>query len=295
MKSSIRILNNYEYKKLFLPDVTEHILFNESKIQVYRVENYLRNILIPVTPYRTTFNFLIFLRKGTLSQFVDGESFDLEKNQIINIKQGNITATLNISADAEGFFIVYENEVITDIEFGKNDLQFLSTKSDVSMDPMVASWNAKIIELLEDELFCENRDMQICISLFQSFLIKIIKGQSNTSKILNRQLSIVFQFRELVQKNHIDHKNVHYYAQQLNISENYLNKCVKEATNKPPKQWINEISILHSQILLQDATRDIASVAFELKYQSPSYFTRLFKKVTGYSPTEYRKLKFLEA
>lgn len=295
MKSSIRILNNYEYKKLFLPDVTEHILFNESKIQVYRVENYLRNILIPVTPYRTTFNFLIFLRKGTLSQFVDGESFDLEKNQIINIKQGNITATLNISTDAEGFFIVYENEVITDIEFGKNDLQFLSTKSDVSMDPKVATWNAKIIELLEDELFCENRDMQICISLFQSFLIKIIKGQSNTSKILNRQLSIVFQFRELVQKNHIDHKNVQYYAQQLNISENYLNKCVKEATNKPPKQWINEISILHSQILLQDATRDIASVAFELKYQSPSYFTRLFKKVTGYSPTEYRKLKFLEA
>lgn len=295
MKSSIRLLNNYEYKKLFLPDVTEHILFNESKIQVYRVENYLRNILIPVAPYRTTFNFLIFLRKGTLSQFVDGESFDLEKNQIINIKQGNITATLNISADAEGFFIVYENEVITDIEFGKNDLQFLSTKSDVSMDPMVATWNAKIIELLEDELFCENRDMQICISLFQSFLIKIIKGQSNTSKILNRQLSIVFQFRELVQKNHIEHKNVHYYAQLLNISENYLNKCVKEATNKPPKQWINEISILHSQILLQDATRDIASVAFELKYQSPSYFARLFKKVTGYSPTEYRKLKFLEA
>lgn len=295
MKSSIRILNNYEYKKLFLPDVTEHILFNVSKIQVYRVENYLRNILIPVTPYRTTFNFLIFLRKGTLSQFVDGESFDLEKNQIINIKQGNITATLNISTDAEGFFIVYENEVITDIEFGKNDLQFLSTKSDVSMDPKVATWNAKIIELLEDELFCENRDMQICISLFQSFLIKIIKGQSNTSKILNRQLSIVFQFRELVQKHHIDHKNVQYYAKQLNISENYLNKCVKESTNKPPKQWINEISILHSQILLQDGTRDIASVAFELKYQSPSYFTRLFKKVTGYSPTEYRKLKFLEA
>lgn len=295
MKKSIQILNNYEYKKLFLPDVTEHILFNESKIQVYRVENYLRNILIPVTPYRTTFNFLIFLRKGSLRQFVDGESFDLEKDQIINIKQGNVTATLNISRDAEGFFIVYENEVITDIELGKNDLQFLSTKSDVSMDSTMATWNAKIIELLEEELFSENRDMQICISLFQSFLIKIIKGQNLNSKTLNRQLSIVFQFRELVQKNHIDHKNVHYFAEKLNISENYLNKCVKETTNKPPKQWINEISILHSQILLQDATRDIASVAFELKYQSPSYFTRLFKKVTGYSPTEYRKLKFLEA
>jgi len=58
MKNSIKIINNYEYKKLFLPDVSEHNLFNESKIQVYRIENYLRSILMPVIPYRTTFNFL---------------------------------------------------------------------------------------------------------------------------------------------------------------------------------------------------------------------------------------------
>ncbi len=295
MKSTIRILSNYEYKKLFLPDVTEHNLFNESKIQVYRVENYLRKIVIPVIPYRTTFNFVIFLRKGTLSQFVDGVSFNLDPNQIINIKQGNVTATLTISDDAEGFFIVYENEIINDIELGKNRIQFLNTKSDISLDEDIANWNTRIIELLEDELLNENRDMQICLSLFQSFLIKIIKGKEIDTPTLSRQLSIAFKFRDLVNTHHIDNKSVHYYADKLNISENYLNKCVKEAMNKPPKQWINEISILHSQMLLQDASRDIASVAFELKYPSPSYFTRLFKKVSGYSPSEYRKLKFLDA
>lgn len=67
----------------------------------------------------------------------------------------------------------------------------------------------------------------------------------------------------------------------------------ERSNQQTPKQWINEISILHSQILLQDATRDIAGIAFEMKYKSPSYFTRLFKKVTGYSPSDYRKHKFL--
>lgn len=294
MKSTFRILSNYEYKKIFLPDVTDHNLFNESKIQVYRIENYLRNIVIPVTPYRTTFNFLIFLRKGTLKQFVDGVSFPLEANQLINIKQGNVTATLEISDDASGFFIVYENEIINDIQLGKHHLHFLNTKPDVCLSDEVAKWNARIIKLLEEELHSENRDMEICISLFQSFLFKVIKDINLNAPTLSRQLSIVFKFRELVNVHHINHKNVHFYAEKLNISENYLNKCVKEATNKPPKQWINEISILHSQILLQDTSRDIASVAFELKYPSPSYFTRLFKKVSGYSPSEYRKLKFLE-
>lgn len=104
MKSSIKIINNYEYKKLFLPDVTDHNLFNESKIQVYRIENYLRSILMPVIPYRTTFNFLIFVTKGTLTQHLESGAYTLAENQVINVKQGNITATLAISDDAEGFF-----------------------------------------------------------------------------------------------------------------------------------------------------------------------------------------------
>lgn len=293
MKSSIKIISNYEYKKLFLPDVTEHILFNESKIQVYRIENYLRSIVIPVTPYRTTFNFLIFVTNGTLTQHVDNEAYTIEKNQIINIKQGNITATLSISDDAEGFFVVYENEIITDISLGINDIKFFNSRPYIPLKTHTVDWITRLFVLLEEELFSENKVMEICISLFQSILLKIIKTDTETKAPLNRQLDIAFRFREFVQQFHIDHKNVLFYANLLHISENYLNKCVKESTNKPPKQWINEISILHSQILLQDATRDIAGIAFELKYYSPSYFTRLFKKITGYSPSDYRKHRFL--
>lgn len=106
--------------------------------------------------------------------------------------------------------------------------------------------------------------------------------------MLSRARYISFHFRELVQKDPVNHKTISYYSNQLKISDNYLNKCVKDATGKPPKQWINEISILHSQILLQHHPRDVTGIAFELNYQSPSYFASLFKKVTGYSPSEYR-------
>jgi len=293
MKSSIKIINNYEYKKLFLPDVTEHNLFNESKIQVYRIENYLRSILMPVIPYRTTFNFLIFVTKGTLTQHLESGSYTLAENQVINVKQGNITATLAISDDAEGFFIVYENEIVTDIELGINDIRFFNSHPFTPLSEHVSVWIQKMLELLEEELFTEGKVMEICVSMLQCVLLKIIKTDYEVKAPMSRQLDIAFRFREFVQKFHTDHKNVLFYANLLHISENYLNKCVKEATNKPPKQWINEISILHSQILLQNATRDIAGIAFEMKYKSPSYFTRLFKKVTGYSPSDYRKHKFL--
>jgi hypothetical protein len=39
---------------LFLPNITEKILANNADIQLYRLENYLKGILMPVIPYRTT-------------------------------------------------------------------------------------------------------------------------------------------------------------------------------------------------------------------------------------------------
>ncbi|MDM1375201.1 AraC family transcriptional regulator [Myroides marinus] len=292
-KPSIEILNNYQYKKLFLPHLDDSYLKNESKIQVYRLEDYLRGILMPVIPYRTTFNFMIMLTKGEMMQYLDSGAYTLTKNEIINVKNGNITATLSISDDIKGYFIVYENEVITDISLGTNDLKFFTMNPYVKLNDINANWVSRTLDLLEEESLSDTGDVEICVTLLETVLMKVIRADMEKKTPMSRQLDIAFRFRELVQKFHIDHKNVLFYANLLHISENYLNKCVKEATTKPPKQWINEISILHSQILLQDKTRDIAGIAFELKYNSPSYFTRLFKKVTGYSPSDYRKHKFI--
>jgi len=260
--------------------------------QVYRLEDYLKGIVMPVIPYRTTFNFMMLLTEGSLTQYLDSGVYSLVKNDIINIKSGNITATLSLTENIKGYFVAYENEVITDISFGTSDLQFFAMNPFAKLDEQSAKWSAKLLDLLEEESANENHDVDICVTLLETLLMKIIRADREKKTPMSRQLDIAFRFRELVQKFHIDHKNVLFYANLLHISENYLNKCVKEATSKPPKQWINEISILHSQVLLQDKTRDIAGIAFELKYNSPSYFTRLFKKVTGYSPSDYRKHKF---
>lgn len=291
-KSSITILNNYQYKKLFLPHLKGDCLNNDNKIQVYRLEDYLKGIIIPVIPYRTTFNFIILVTEGNLTQYLDSGVYSLNKGDVVNIKSGNITATLSLTEDIKGYFLVYENEVIADISFGQKDFQFFQMNPFGQLDEQGLKWIGKLLDLLEEESTNEKYGFELCVKLLDTLLMKVIKVNRENKPPISRQLDIAFRFRELVQKFHIDHKNVLFYANLLHISENYLNKCVKEATNKPPKQWINEISILHSQVLLQDKRRDIAEIAFELKYNSPSYFTRLFKKVTGCSPSDYRKHKF---
>ena len=291
MKAPPTLISNYDYKKLFLPDITLHNLFNNSSLQLYRIEKYLKRIVIPVSPYQTTFNFLLFVTKGSLKQQLENSIFEVKAFEALNIKQGNYTATLEISSDIEGFFIVYENEIISKIALNSNDLSFFYTAPYTIVSQATISWITRILELLEEELQDDEPNKAISTGLFQSVLLKIIKSDSKNTEPMSHVSSISFHFRELVHKNHVAHKEIGFYAKELSISENYLNKCVKETTGKPPKQWINEISMLHGQILLQDYSKEIAQIAFELNYQSPSYFSRLFKKVTGLTPSEYRRSK----
>ncbi|KAF2338953.1 MAG: helix-turn-helix domain-containing protein [Flavobacterium nitrogenifigens] len=288
MKNSPKLISNYEYKKFFLPDITTHNLFNNSNIQLYRIENYLKKIVIPVNPYQTTFNFLIFVTQGYVKQQLETSVFEINANQALSIKQGNFTATLELSDDVEGFFVIYENEVITEIALTTSDLRFFYTSPFSILDHDQINWLIRLFELLEEELNQTEHINAISTALLQSALLKIIRTENTDNKSLSRASFISFQFRELVQKNHIQHKNIDYYSNILKISDNYLNKCVKETTGKAPKQWINEITIQHSQILLQDNSKEIAEIAFELHFQSPSYFSRMFKKVTGESPSDYR-------
>lgn len=289
VKSSVKLFSNYEYKKQFLPGISRQVLVNNARLQLYRIEHYLRNIVIPVIPYRTSFNFLIFVTRGHIRQQLEVASHHVSAGSLLLIKQGSITATLEISPDASGFFVVFENEVMEHITLNQRGLHYFFSAPFFSPGSTSMKWMRGLCMLLEEELKQAGHHDETALSLFQAFLQKILRHENPQEQMPSRILDISFRFREMVQQHHGKEKSVLYYARRLNISENYLNKCVKEATGKPPKQWITKTNILHSQILLQDMQRDVASIAFELNFQSASYFTRLFRKVTGISPTAYRK------
>lgn len=289
MSDSIKMISNFEYKRLFLPGLSEKVYVNNSRLQLYRIENYLRNILIPVLPYRTTFNFIIFVTRGRIKQQLEISEYEIAPGSVLLIRQGSITRTLEISPDTEGFFIVFENEMLANSSLEKHaGYNFFKTSPFASLPEATENWLSHLLHLLELELAGDGKPAEISGMLFKAALLKIMVREDHEEMAVKRTFYITLQFKELVQQYHQTQKKVLFYANKLSISENYLCKCIKETTGKPPKQWIVESSILHSQVLLQDISRDISSVAFELNFQSVSYFTRQFRQVTGMSPSEFR-------
>jgi AraC family transcriptional activator of pobA len=79
------------------------------------------------------------------------------------------------------------------------------------------------------------------------------------------------------------------YAAGLSVHVNYLNRSVKEVTGKPTSVHIAERITAEAKALLQHTDWSVADIAYALGFEYPTYFNNYFKRVTGASPTSYRK------
>jgi len=79
------------------------------------------------------------------------------------------------------------------------------------------------------------------------------------------------------------------YADEIGISENYLSRLVKNATGRSVGAWIDIVRIQKAKRLLSDTRLSIIDVATTIGVEDQSYFSRLFKKETGLTPSAFRK------
>ena len=82
--------------------------------------------------------------------------------------------------------------------------------------------------------------------------------------------------------------SVKYFASKLNFSANYLGDLLKKETGKSAQEHIQLRIIEIAKEKLFDMNKSVSQIAYELGFEYPQYFSRLFKKRVGVSPNEYR-------
>ncbi|TNF41496.1 MAG: helix-turn-helix domain-containing protein, partial [Bacteroidetes bacterium] len=99
---------------------------------------------------------------------------------------------------------------------------------------------------------------------------------------------MVYQFNQLVDKYHAQIHHVKEYAELMGESPVQLNRAIKSVSGKTASDLIIERLILEAKRLLLFSDLSNKEVAYKLNYDDPSYFTRIFRRKTGYTPTEFR-------
>ncbi|MGL4631932.1 MAG: helix-turn-helix domain-containing protein [Leadbetterella sp.] len=120
--------------------------------------------------------------------------------------------------------------------------------------------------------------------------IKIIQEQYQIEeKFVSKSFLLLKSLQQLINNFFLEHKNVEFYAQKLNVTPNHLNETVKQQTGKNVKSLILERGLLEAKKLLLYSNLDIAEVSYYLNYSEPSHFGKFFKKETGFTPKEFRR------
>lgn len=106
--------------------------------------------------------------------------------------------------------------------------------------------------------------------------------QGRSSELYNQFISQVNNFCRT-------YSDVHFYADQLNVSSRYLAQVTRRISCKTPKAIIDEYIVKEIERELSTTTHTMQEIANTFGFSSQAHLTKFFKKMRGLTPSEYRK------
>ena len=129
------------------------------------------------------------------------------------------------------------------------------------------------------------------IQLLLEYLHRFYDRQFITRHKVNSD--VVTQFEQRLKKyyesGNIGMPNVAYFAEQANLSAGYFGDLIKKETGQTPKDMITLHMIGVAKQRLAASDDDVSIIAYNLGFEYPAHFSRMFKRVTGQSPSQYRE------
>lgn len=125
--------------------------------------------------------------------------------------------------------------------------------------------------------------------LLRQLLILIHRQLTTENKIKNVYLDTEMEKAiQYFNDNYNTEINVEMYAASRGMSVSWFIRCFKQYTNTTPMKYIVSLRITNAQILLETTNYNVTEIGNIVGYENPLYFSRIFKKQKGVSPSEYR-------
>jgi YesN/AraC family two-component response regulator len=138
------------------------------------------------------------------------------------------------------------------------------------------------------ECFTLDQFKQLFAQLFSDAAAVI---QANKEK----QDSTVSLVMEMIENRYADDLSLDLLADRLNLSTAYLSVYIKEKTGVNFSDHLNAVRIRKAKELLTGTGLSVQEISARIGYRNVTSFNRMFKKITGIPPGEYRKNQWLKA
>lgn len=261
----------------------------------------------PMRHMRHTFSFyVVFLKDEKNCDLIYGrQRYDYQKGSVVCLAPGQVIG-IDDTGEAfqpQGYALCFHPDLIRGTNLGRNIKEYSFFSYEVN-EALHLSEHERVIFVdcltkIQEELRhsidrLSQRLIANNIELLLNYCLRFYERQFITRQNVNRD--ILTRFEALLNNyftgDNALHKGlptVRYCAGELCLSPNYFGDLIKKETGKTALEWIQSkiIDIAKEQLLIP--TNSINQVAYNLGFQYPQHFTRVFKKVAGTTPNEYKR------
>ncbi|GIZ08988.1 helix-turn-helix transcriptional regulator [Flavobacterium sp. UMI-01] len=268
-----------------------------SDLYVNTFKNHLLSHSFIEKPHRHDFYVLVFFTSGTGTHVVDFDHFIIQSGSVFVLQPGQMHHWC-LTENTDGYIVFFSKEIYN-LYFGQKGIDDYPFYSKVNSSPeivldkedlkvIIPFFDALIAESNQNQLLQRDKIMNLLDIIHIELARKYASAFKNEVHSYNRKLTL---FAILLEQKYKTEKAPFYYAEQLHISLKHLNRITKEVLNKTTTQVITDRVILEAKRMLMEKQFSVNEIAITLGYDDCSYFSRLFKKNTGMTATEFRTQK----
>jgi len=238
--------------------------------------------------HRTPHYFFLFMIEGLTSHGVDLEKFDVKNNELLFILPHQIHHLPATKQGTNYYKLGFDEECLSLLPRQYPFLINPFNNQKIAFTPSDAARLQSIFGMLLGLLRKMDTNPELILAHLNTLLTEINSAYFSADKYLaDDNLSRYIRFKLIVENHLTDHPTIIEIAEKLAINTNSLYNIVKHYSGSSPKEFITNRLILEAKRRLYYSKSSIKELAYDLGFNDPEYFSRLFKKVTGKTITTF--------
>jgi AraC family transcriptional activator of pobA len=200
----------------------------------------------------------------------------------------------NIQSQFNGVYLQLSKKLIEEHRFlfrnylgyGEHEALYLTDKEEQEI--------RLVFDLMLQKFYGRDSNIDVLIS-YAHVLVSLVESfyHRQFSADLKKYNPIVAEFQQQLNDFYNQQANqlpsVHYFADKLKLTPNYLGDIIKHFTHKTPIETIHDFVIKRAKKLLAERNDlNNSEIAYALGFEYPNYFAKFFKKHTQSTPKDFR-------
>jgi len=245
-------------------------------------------------PRRLSSYFMVLIERGSITYKLDLQEITLTAGQLLFAMPNQVFTPPTKPENLKYYKVLFDENTLALLP---QQFPFLVNPLNTQKIPIDTTSRQRVkmgFEILNELLFQDQQpaDTEIVLAYLNALLVEINSAYFKDKEPvtgLNANLSKFIEFKLVVETHLTAQPSIHAIAEKLALSTNSLYRIVKEYSGVSPKDFFTNRLMIEAQRKLHHSTLSVKELAYDLGFNDPDYFSRLFKKCTGKSVREVIK------